>query len=128
STHLPGADRIFENTHDTFACRFYQRISNTSPCHGTVPLVHISVILFLNYPAGPLKNQDFRLFLTDRMVQGNTGDNGLVSQDQVPPGDYRLEVADRVTFVPAIPLSMNQIPWLLDVDAANGQANPSGDT
>ena len=39
-THLPGVDRKFDDTKDTFACRFYQRISDTSPCHGTVPLVH----------------------------------------------------------------------------------------
>ena len=86
------------------------------------------MILFLNYPAAPLANEKFTLTLSDRVVQGTTGSDGLVSQDQVPPGDYKLEVANRVTFVPAIPLSMDRIPWLLDVDAANGQANPAGDT
>jgi hypothetical protein len=33
-------------------------------------------------------------------------------------------VANRVTYVSAIPLSMERIPWLLDVDAANGDAPP----
>jgi outer membrane protein OmpA-like peptidoglycan-associated protein len=32
NTHLPGQDRVFEDTQDTFACRFYQRISDQSPC------------------------------------------------------------------------------------------------
>ncbi|HEY6946596.1 MAG TPA: hypothetical protein VI431_15765 [Candidatus Acidoferrum sp.] len=32
STHLSGADKKFEPTHDTCACRFFQRISNGSPC------------------------------------------------------------------------------------------------
>lgn len=32
STHLPATDRKFDATKDTFACRFYQRISDESPC------------------------------------------------------------------------------------------------
>jgi hypothetical protein len=32
STHLAGLDREFEATQDTFACRFYQRIADSSPC------------------------------------------------------------------------------------------------
>jgi hypothetical protein len=31
-TLLPDAERKFEDTHDTFACRFYQRLLNNSPC------------------------------------------------------------------------------------------------
>jgi hypothetical protein len=124
STHLANADRTFEETKDTYACRFYQRISDGSLCDTNVPLVHISVILFLNYPAGPLTNEKFRLSLNDRVVEGNTGSDGLVSQENIPSGDYRLEVANRVTYVSAIPLSMERLPWLLDVDAANGDAPP----
>jgi hypothetical protein len=33
STHDSGSERSFDDTHDTFACRFYQRISDSSPCH-----------------------------------------------------------------------------------------------
>ena len=33
TTRLSGADRTFEDSEDTFACRFYQRISSGSPCH-----------------------------------------------------------------------------------------------
>lgn len=32
STHLPGKDRKFDDTKDTFGCRFYQRITDKSPC------------------------------------------------------------------------------------------------
>ena len=41
STHDSGSQRRFDETHDTFACRFYQRISDRSPCHapGAVPAV-----------------------------------------------------------------------------------------
>jgi hypothetical protein len=38
STHNSGADRKFELSLDTFACRFYQRISGEqSPCNSTAP-------------------------------------------------------------------------------------------
>jgi outer membrane protein OmpA-like peptidoglycan-associated protein len=43
TTHLSGKDRLFKDTKDTFACRFYQRISDNSPCEepiiGTVNVV-----------------------------------------------------------------------------------------
>jgi len=32
STRLPDSDRKFDESHDTFACRFYQRLSSNSPC------------------------------------------------------------------------------------------------
>jgi hypothetical protein len=34
STHLPNyVDRSFTDAHDTFACRFFQRLTDNSPCH-----------------------------------------------------------------------------------------------
>lgn len=41
SKHVSGAQEVFDQSHDTFACRFYQRISDGSPCHGvgTLPAV-----------------------------------------------------------------------------------------
>lgn len=35
SRHDPGRPRLFAATGDTFACRFYQRISADSPCEGS---------------------------------------------------------------------------------------------
>ena len=35
-THLPGTDRRFGDTQDTFACRFYQRIATGSPCENVL--------------------------------------------------------------------------------------------
>jgi len=37
TTRLPTDDRTFEDTQDTFACRFYQRISDQSPCNNFQP-------------------------------------------------------------------------------------------
>jgi outer membrane protein OmpA-like peptidoglycan-associated protein len=36
STHLSGTDRRFQDKHDTFACRFYQRLVENSPCENIV--------------------------------------------------------------------------------------------
>ncbi len=38
STRLPDQERTFEATEDTFACRFYQRITDDSPCHQFQPV------------------------------------------------------------------------------------------
>jgi hypothetical protein len=48
STHLPGSERSFLDTHDTFACRFFQRISDQSPCEQLVPLVPLRIRLIDN--------------------------------------------------------------------------------
>jgi hypothetical protein len=48
STHTSGAERKFELTQDTFSCRFYQRISQGSPCNSTAPpppLVHAALAI-----------------------------------------------------------------------------------
>ena len=42
STRLPDSDRKFDESHDTFACRFYQRLSSNSPCE------RILISAFLN--------------------------------------------------------------------------------
>ena len=36
SARLPNQDREFSNTRDTFACRFYQRLTTSSPCERKV--------------------------------------------------------------------------------------------
>lgn len=41
STHLPDEPRKFSDTHDTFACRFYQRISSNSPCEAILRFFRI---------------------------------------------------------------------------------------
>lgn len=41
STRVAGRDRKFEDTKDTFACRFYQRLVDESPCERIVPFMRI---------------------------------------------------------------------------------------
>jgi hypothetical protein len=45
TTHSSGADRTFEESEDTFACRFYQRISSGSPCHAIVDNAVVTQII-----------------------------------------------------------------------------------
>lgn len=39
SKHLSGITRKFEDTHDTFACRFYHRLAGSSPCEKILPRI-----------------------------------------------------------------------------------------
>lgn len=41
STRLPDDDRKYAKTQDTFGCRFYDRLMNTSPCEQVVPVLRI---------------------------------------------------------------------------------------
>jgi outer membrane protein OmpA-like peptidoglycan-associated protein len=41
---LPDTARKYEKTQDTFACRFYDRLTNTSPCEGAVRLWVIRLV------------------------------------------------------------------------------------
>ncbi len=41
STRLPDKDRRFDDSKDTFACRFYQRLTTTSPCESPLTLVKV---------------------------------------------------------------------------------------
>jgi hypothetical protein len=54
STHSSGEDRKFDKTHDTFACRFYQRLSGGGPCDQ----VHQNwVVRILAEGTGPLSKR-----------------------------------------------------------------------
>lgn len=54
STHLPGTDRKFDDSHDTFACRFYQRLSEGGPCND---VLQYWVVRVLTEGKGPLSKR-----------------------------------------------------------------------
>jgi hypothetical protein len=68
STHISGAERKFELTHDTFACRFYQRLLHGSPCEHKVIQFEIRLYtpLGLFIPSAPFR-------LTVGTMQPRTG-------------------------------------------------------
>jgi hypothetical protein len=65
SRHDLGAERKFLDTRDTFACRFFQRISDQSPCEQLVPLLPLRIQLiddrFLNDKDQPFDGLQYRL-------------------------------------------------------------------
>jgi hypothetical protein len=46
--HLSGLRRKFEDTHDTFACRFYHRLASTSPCENLLPRLPATLEIILD--------------------------------------------------------------------------------
>lgn len=74
STHLSGSDRSFAETHDTFACRFFQRISDQSPCERLVKLVPLRIRLidnrFINNQDQPFDGLQYTLDVLDIHFSG----------------------------------------------------------
>jgi hypothetical protein len=79
--HLqPGAtERLYEETLDTFACRFYQRLALRSPCEGASRIIVFSLRL-LNRRMQPLPNVPFRV------------EHGTQSADGITDADAFLRV------------------------------------
>jgi hypothetical protein len=103
STHLPNIDRQFDDTNDTFACRFYQRVSDNSPCERPIDLTlcHLDLALLFENDDVAIANQPFKVHLDDRVKTGNTDSNGRLLIDMIPPDDYLLEIASAKMFVTA---------------------------
>lgn len=81
STRLPDSERHFDDTQDTFACRFYQRITSKSPCEGLVILTTIQVV---NLDYEPIANMPYELTMGEVKVTGKTSKDGLIVQ-KLPP-------------------------------------------
>jgi hypothetical protein len=111
---LPEARREFGLTKDTFACRFYDRLSNRSPCEtiGAATLCHISVLLRSNSGAVALAERRYRINVDGAFLKGTTDTDGFLEHRNVPPGEYPLELDGRETqtFLATSPLSVSRIP------------------
>jgi Putative peptidoglycan binding domain len=78
SRRLPEDDRTLAATHDTFACRFYDRLSNSSPCEEPLRLVPLIIRLIddLDQPVAEVK---YRLEVAEQQIDGSTV-GGLLQQ------------------------------------------------
>ncbi|MFQ6008383.1 MAG: hypothetical protein ACE5K8_05450 [Candidatus Zixiibacteriota bacterium] len=92
---------------------------------------HISVILLSNSGLVPLANLGYRLHLgPDRVVDGTTDHDGLVSQADVPQGDYRIELEGSTSefFIPSLPTDVTRhpvrLPYMLFQDATPEESLP----
>lgn len=68
-------------------------------------LSHISLLLRSNSGAVPLANKSYRIHLPNNcVVEGRTDENGLIEHQNVPPGDYQLDIEGSFsTVIPSTP-------------------------
>jgi hypothetical protein len=81
SNRLPDSERKFDETHDTFACRFYQRITSKSPCEGLYVPITLRVV---NLDYEPIADMPYELTMGEVKVTGRTSKDGLIVQ-KLPP-------------------------------------------
>ncbi len=98
--------REFQKTKDTFACRFYQRMVEDSPCERFSPALtgcHFLFALHSDLDDAPLANLPFRIDVTaTRVLQGTTDVLGNLEAGDVEPGDFKLTIANTSMTVPAL--------------------------
>ena len=82
TTKHPDKQRKFEDSRDTFACRFYDRVVENSPCERLVIRVALAIRLF-NVFHQPIKNAQYVLVVGDQKFHGTTSDEG-VFEEMVP--------------------------------------------
>jgi hypothetical protein len=81
STHLSKIDRQFVDTQDTFACRFFQRISEQSPCHHVTSTFQIRLY---DLDERFIAEAPFEITLNgERPFQGRADRNGIVTLSNV---------------------------------------------
>jgi len=100
--------REFKNTQDTFACRFYHRLTVTSPCEGIVPKPTLTWIEFSlaelphqsEKPYWPKRKCDscastkFEARLTDGPKNGALDDKAFRRFDPLPSGKCEIRFPD----------------------------------
>jgi len=95
STLLDGQRRRFERSHDTFACRFYQRLAYNSPCERVENLIQIQ---FLYEDKTPMADAEYRAVFDEVSLTGKTDKNGKATI--APPEDAPDEFTIFLTSVP----------------------------
>ena len=109
---MPDSRREYGVRKDTFACRFYDRLANRSPCEtiGAATLCHISVLLRSNSGAVALAEHRYRINVDGAILKGTTDEEGFLQHKNVPPGDYPLELDDHETDtqLPTSPLAVSR--------------------
>ncbi len=84
SQHLPTTRREYFDTKDTFACRFYDRLSNGSPCHRLLEIVRLTIRL-IDFNEQPMPQTQYSLDVGGVKFQGITDGDGVLSHP-IPKG------------------------------------------
>jgi hypothetical protein len=118
TTRLPSERRKFQETQDTFACRFYHRMANRSPCEDephTIPpqtetadLLVRTVRLITRYPlAGVEVTIEGPVTLSQ-----TTPASGIAGFPKLPPGTYSIRAAHpqlQCDMAPDVQLSVGDV-------------------
>ena len=90
STHLPDKQRLFEDSADLFACRFYHRLSTGSPCEGVLPIFRVR--LFDRF-GRPVPNAAYSVTIEDQApVTGTANASGdIIIRNVKRPTSCRLQ-------------------------------------
>lgn len=89
SNRLPDKDRKFEETQDTFACRFYQRLADRSPCH---PILRSFRIRLFDRYADPLPRAPYIVSIAGqtRPLANANADGDIVVTDVAVPATCHI--------------------------------------
>jgi peptidoglycan hydrolase-like protein with peptidoglycan-binding domain len=110
--------REFQESADTFACRFYHRLVSKSPCEtaGDIPQ-QLAFRLWSENGLFPWKKRAFKVTGPDLELRGRTDDHGAFSRFPVTTGMYELTVEKATFVIPSIPRGMDPLPVLVAFDA-----------
>jgi hypothetical protein len=107
--------RLYRDTRDTMACRFYDRFARRSPCekHNPFPF-QVAIVAMQDAPRQPLASTAYQLTLrTGEVIGGTTDQAGQLQYQYTLPGDHTLAVAGGTTKVPAIPIGWSALSWVV---------------
>lgn len=110
--------REFQETADTFACRFYHRLVSKSPCEtaGDIPQ-QLAFRLWSENGIFPWKKRAFHVTGPSLDVTGRTDEHGMFRRFPVSTGMYELTVEKATFVIPSIPRGMDPLPVLVAFDA-----------
>ncbi|MEO8449454.1 MAG: OmpA family protein [Gemmatimonadota bacterium] len=108
---------------DTFACRFYDRLTELNTGLGDGRLVHISLLIHDAATQKPVANTPYRLTRDGLIVdESKTGADGLVFKPHLAPGDFQLELdGKKPVFVPAVPVRFSRLVWVVGFEEIESQ-------
>ena len=116
--------REYDNTQDTFACRFYHLLTDNSPCEGRA-LLSLDCFVFLKLFDDSfeqvLANQDYTLHgeLRGLDISGTTDSEGVLRHENIPDDHYVLYCGEQQEVVEAYYMSEKQEyngkPWFMRV-------------
>jgi len=126
--------RKFEETHDTFACRFYHRLNVGSPCEKVIPgppgVCYVFLRLFEDGFERSLGGRPYELRGLQRptKIRGITDGDGVLRHEQLPDDHYELECLGKTESVEPFYMSdmkPDDEPWFLRMRGLDASGAPS---